>query len=543
MSLRNRLFLPVIVTTLAFLAGCGSSSPKAVPPPSGGFSNSNLNGTYVFSVSGTDLNGAAYAIVGTLTANGSGGNGTGGITAGTIDINDESFSNAVADSSLGSGSSYTVGVDGRGKATLVTSTPFKTITLDFVLSSSTHGLVTEFDEAASGSGTIDQQAGGITQSSLAGSYAFSFSGVDAGGSGSFATVGAFALDASGNIASGSGLEDFNDNGLVPYSGQSLTGQVVLGPSSTPSAVLQATSFSLTYDVFAIDATHLKFIEMDPVSPILSGDAFSQTSTSISAGTMAFTLGGLIAGNPAGAGGFMVTDGQGNITSSSTEDVNDAGTVSSAPVPFSGTYAAAGTGRYMIGFPSGSNFIGGTSYAAYPSSGGLLLLEIDNAGLMIGAGYPQASTIPAFATPDGYGMNLTGFNLGAGSEVDDIAEFTAGSSGTLSSGIIDENYPGADPPLYDLALTNGTFGSIDSSGRYGISADAGTSSVTTLNGGFALTFYSVDGTTFPFIENDTGQVANGVMVLQSSSGAAATARSHIFIPRPLVRPHAAKSKKK
>jgi hypothetical protein len=541
MSLSNRLFLPVIVTTLAFLAGCGSSSPKAVPPPSGGFSNSNLTGTYVFSVSGTDVNGAAYAMVGTFTADGSGGNGTGGISAGTIDVNDEVFSTAVANSPLGSGSSYTVGVDGRGKATLVTSTPFKTITLDFVLASNAHGLVTEFDETASGSGTIDQQASGISQSSLSGSYAFSFSGVDPSGSNPFASVGNFTLDPSGDGSITAGLADFNDDG-IPVPNEALGGQIILGPSSSPSTALIAQAYSLTYDVFAIDSTHLKFIEMDAGSPILSGDGYSQTSTTtIPAATTAFTLSGIVTGGvPIAAGGFMVTDGSGNITNSSTEDVNEGGTVVTA-FPFRGTYSSAGTGRYTLSLASG--FIGGTSYAAYPSSAGLLLLEIDNAGLTVGAGYPQSSPVPSFATPDGYGMNLTGFNLGAGSEVDDIAEFTAGSGGTLTSGIIDENYPTAAPPLFDLALTNGTFANLDPSGRYGISADAGTSSVTTLNGGFALTYYSVDGTTFPFIETDPTQVSSGVIVLQSSSGAAAAARSHVFIPRPLVHPHAAKSKKK
>ena len=75
MSVRNGIALLLALSTLLFLAGCGSgsNSPAPVPPPSGNFSNANLNGTYVFSVSGTDSTGAPYAIVGTFTANGSGG--------------------------------------------------------------------------------------------------------------------------------------------------------------------------------------------------------------------------------------------------------------------------------------------------------------------------------------------------------------------------------------------------------------------------------------------------------------------------------------
>ncbi|MFZ0201898.1 MAG: hypothetical protein WAL05_22075, partial [Candidatus Sulfotelmatobacter sp.] len=73
MSVRNATILLLALSTLLFLAACGSSgSSPATPvaPPSGNFSNSNLNGTYVFSVSGTEnTNSNAYTITGTFTAN------------------------------------------------------------------------------------------------------------------------------------------------------------------------------------------------------------------------------------------------------------------------------------------------------------------------------------------------------------------------------------------------------------------------------------------------------------------------------------------
>jgi hypothetical protein len=535
MSVRNGIVLIVTLATVSLLVACGSSSPKAVAPPSGGYSASNLNGTYVFSVSGTDVNGLPYAIVGALTANGSGG-----ITGGTIDMNDEAFAESspvippVADAAINSNSSYKVGVDGRGQATLNTSTPFGNIKLDFVLSSSAHGLVTEFDNEASGSGTLDLQTSGVTPT---GAYAFSFSGSDA--SGVFATVGNFTLGSGNTIT---GLADFNSGGAA-YVGQALTGSVILGPSATPSTVLDTTSFAgLTFDVYAIDATHLKFIELDSFGT-LSGDAFSQTSTTVPTGNLAFTLSGFISSTePFAAGGFMVTDGAGNITTASTEDYNEDGTPSSASVPFSATYTSAGTGRFTLG--NFSDFIGGSLYAAYPSSGGLLLLEIDGLGsITVGAAYPPQTTT-TFSASQGYALNLTGDNLTDSVEVDDIAEFTTASGGALT-GIIDENYdPGNTSPIYDQALA-GSYAAVDTTGRYAISATSGTSSSNgTLNGGFGLTFYSVDGTTFPFIESDAGQVSTGVLVAQSgSSGTSGAARSHMFIPRPLVRPHAAKQNKK
>ena len=549
MSVRNGIVLLLAVSTLVFLPGCGSSnsSPTAVAPPSGAFSNSNLNGTYVFSVSGDDLNGYPYAIVGTITANGSGGNGTGTITGGTIDIVDSEVAPAVG-LSVNNNGQYQVGPDGRGTVTIGTAAanPFGgNMTFDFVLQNSFHGLITEFDTFGSGSGTIDAQTSGVTQASLTGTYAFSFSGGDGNTGYPLATVGNFTIGSGGAITAG--IEDFNDANL-PYANEALVGTVLLGPSATTT--LSSALGGLTFDVYAIDATHLKFIETDSLE-FLSGDAYSQTSATVPTGALAFTLTGYLgapvsSAAPFAAGGFLVTDGNGNISGS--EDENDGGSPSPAAIAFTGTYTADGSGRFTLTTPS--PFVGGTQYAAYPSSGGLLMLEIDSSGTTSGAAYLQSTT--AFAASQGYAMNLSGVNLGAstGSEavVDDIAEFTAtgsSSSGT-ATGILDENYEPGGAPVFKLAFSDGSYGSIDATGRYGISADVGNNSITSLNGGFALTYYSVDGTTFPFIESDSGQVSTGVIVEQNeaaTSAVAAKSGSHLFVVRPLIQPHALSKKKK
>jgi hypothetical protein len=534
MSLGKRLILPLAISALAALVGCGSSNsiPNPVPPPSGGFSASDLNGTYVFSVSGIDSQGAPYAIVGTFTAN-----GQGGISSGTIDVNDADLSAPVANSALGS-SSYKVGVDGRGQASLGTS-PLGTITLDFVLQDSSHGAVTEFDRNATGSGTLDLQTSGV---SPVGSYAFSLSGSDyiSGTANSFGTVGNLTIGSGGTI---SGLEDFNDAGFA-FTSQTLSGALVLGPSATPATELTTTFASntfgvpLTFDVFAIDASHLKFIEMDTFANLL-GDAYAQTSTAIPTGSLAFTMEGSYPGAAtfSAAGGFMATDGAGNITSASTADANNGGSVTPSPIGFTGTYTAAGTGRYTLGL---SGFTDGTSYVAYPFSGGVLLLETDNSGTMLGAAYTQTQI--SLGTSDGYGLNFTGANLVNGVEVDDIAEFSTSSGGTVA-GIVDENFQPGGAPNFALTLS-GTYAAPDSNGRGVIGATAGNSSDSTLNGGFGITFYSVDGTTFPFIETDAnGQVTAGVFFKQNSSASsAAIAKPHMFAVRPLIRTQAAWRKK-
>ena len=533
MYLRRFLVAPAILFAFAALTGCGgngSGITNPVAPPSGSFSNTNLKGTYVFSVSGTDFaNGDPYALVGTFAANGSGG-----ISGGTFDMNDAEFTTPVPNASI-TGGSYTLGVDGRGRVTLNCTTPFNSngIVLDFVLEDSSHGLVAQFDGNASGSGTLDLQTSGVTPT---GSYAFSLSGAAVSSLSSFATVGNFTVGSGGAIM---GLEDFNDDGVAAPD-ETLSGTLAVGPSSTPATNLITAPFgTLVFDVYAIDATHLKMIEMDQVA-ILSGDAFTQTSPAIPAQTMAFTLAGGLS-TPVAVGGFMVSDGNGNITNASSEDVNNGGTVAPT-LNFSAQYAQSGTGRFLLNNFSG--FFGGTVYAAYPSSGGLLLLEIDDSGLMSGAALTQTAPT-SFSTSSGYALNLSGMNQSAGAEVDDIAAFSTSATGTTVTGVIDENSP-ATGPTYALALS-GTY-TLPSNGRGAISATAGnnSSSSSTINGGVALTFYTVDGTTFPFIQTDdtTGQVATGVFVAQnpSASSASAALRSHVFIAPPLFRSHAMLKKK-
>jgi hypothetical protein len=532
MSARSAIVLFLALSTLLFLAACGGNGSRPatpVAPPSGALSNSSLNGTYVFSISGTDQNDAPYAMIGTFTANGSGGNGKGEITGGTFDITDVASGTAPA-ATIKGGSTYSVGQDGRGQAMIQTSiSGLPTISFDFVLSSSSHGLITEFDSFGSGSGTLDLQASGVTPS---GAYAFSLSGSTYTSSTPWATVGNFAVSG-GTI---SGTDDFNENG-VAFSGSTLTGSLALGPSATPATTLAVVSsggssvFTGVFDAVAIDATHLKLIEMDQ-NATLSGDAYSQISPTIANGTLAFTL----AGSGFSAGGLMTTS-SGTITG--TEDFNVGGSnlsSQSSPIPFGASYAVDPTnaGRYTLS--NFTTFEGGSQYAAYPSSGGVLLLEIDDTGISAGAAYPQTAGA-TFAASQGYGMNLSGLNTmatGSPVEVDDIAEFAAASGGTLSSGIVDENFAPGGGPTLGVALSGGTYGTIGSGGRYGLSATASSSSTsTTLLGGFNLTFYAVDGTTFPFIELDQGQVSTGVIVLQSSSGASSSVAKPMFVVRPPI----------
>ena len=185
-------------------------------------------------------------------------------------------------------------------------------------------------------------ASGVTQSALQGSYAFGFSGVDSVGN-PLGTVGGFTLDANGNVTAGS--QDFNDNG----NSANLQALPLISPSSvtigttpgTAQLTTNAAGFStLSFDVWVVDSTHLKFIETDTVA-VLAGDALVSTGhTSFPSGALVFETSGLdVFGGPFATGGLLTSDGSSQITGG-LQDVNDEGTVAQAP-SVTGSFTSVG----------------------------------------------------------------------------------------------------------------------------------------------------------------------------------------------------------
>jgi hypothetical protein len=514
MSLRHRLALPVILSALAVLVGCGSSN-SATPPPTGSFSKSDLKGTYVFSMTGSDFNFGFLTTVGTLSAD-----GNGGITGGTVDMNDPLFGAALVAQPI-TGGSYTVTSDGRGQATLRTTTPFgSSITIDFVLTSDTHGLVTEYDGNGTGSGTLDMQAT-VAQSQITGSYAFNFTGISSyntstGAQPTLGTAGAFTLDSGGNVTAG--VQDFNNDGSSAGQSDLTISSGFANLSTVPgTANLVTGAGTFIFDVYPIDSTHLKFIETDTF-PIVAGDAFTQTSSIPSASV--FTAAGLdfVAQGPFTAAGLIVTDGSSLVTSASAEDINDAG-VPAQLSSFTGSYTTVSGGRSVLtlnGFLNGNGGLTGTySFAAYPTSGGMQLLEIDGQGTTSGVAYTQTAGA-TLASAQGYGFNLTGINAGNGGgsfEEDDIAEFT-NTSGVFT-GLIDFNDQGSTNFDQKFAAAYAPDSTI--SGR-GV--------ITPTTNSFNLVSYLIDNSDAVFVEIDTTQLGIGSFGVQTPTARSNVAAMHL-----------------
>jgi hypothetical protein len=518
MSLRNRIILSVIaLLTLAFLVGCGSSSHSITPPPSGGFTDANLSGTYVFSIVGSEtVGGDLLSITGTFTAN-----GQGSISGGAVDFND-SDTNVAASSfpnvAVSSGT-YNVTADGRGQAILtMAELPWTgtTFTVDFVLASNSSGLITQFDTNGTGSGTLALQS--AAGQPAAANYVLALSGINGQGLTPGAIAGAVAVDGSGNIT---GAVDFVDNGN--WQSCNITSGTITVGSTSPGTASIATSCGTAYnfDVYEASGNDYKFIETDQF-PNFSGDLFLQASTAFPSGQIVFTMAG--SGTTAGIsgsdlvtlGGLMTSDGSSTL-SNGEEDYNDDTSngpvsninlgVSSTPNTFAGTITPPVSGsRYVLGlttFENGQGQTAGYTFAAYPySSTATVLIEIDSLGISAGTAYSQSNT--SLASAQGYGMNLTGTN--SGGEEDDIAEFTA-NNGSFSNGTIDMNDEGTT--LFDKSY----------SGTYGMDSPAtgrGELGSTTPESNINVVFYTASNTQTVFVEVDPTQLGLGTLLQQSAT---------------------------
>jgi hypothetical protein len=464
-------FLPILLFTFA---GCAGSSGAG--PINGPFSNSSLNGSYSFSFTG--VNGAGFlAVAGAFQAN-----GTGSITGGRVDINSGTgiFTNV---SLTGT---YNVHNNGQGTATL--NAGGSVFDLDFVMISSQRALVIRFDNNSTASGSIDiQTSSAFSLSALAGSLVFNIAGIDSGGH-SEGSAGVFTVDSSGNLTGG--VEDTNDDGTV-------SANIAIAPAtaamSTPTngrGTLSITAGGTTrnFVYYVVDANHIRMIEVD-LSPVLAGDVFRQSSAAIS-GSFAFTVGGVSTGGPFVAGGILNTDGAGHILSTSVEDINNGGSVTQN-IALSGSYAIGGNGRGTVSLNSGA-----INLVAYPSTGGIQVLEVDSTTAASGTALQQSGGFSSGSLQGNYGTNFTGVLLGA--EVDANAQFSADGVSHLT-GALDLNNAGA---LSSNLTLSGNF-TVSGSGR-------GTMSLSSSLGNQNLVFYMVSNTRVLFIDVDSNLVAVGEM---------------------------------
>ncbi len=485
-----------IVGLLAPVAwiGCGGGASGPSGPGLGpGTNNSMLHGQYAFSFVGqsTSTKGQTASIlaVGTFTAD-----GNGGISGGIEDVN-----SGTGGQTFNFTGKYSVGSDLRGTAILtgISVCP----EWQFAMLNSSHALMTCFDTANTGSGSIDiQDPTAFNNAKLVGNYVFGFSGIGVTQSAA-AMAGDWTMDGQGNITRGE--VDSNDGLSLLQDTAVSSGSYTVGSNGKGTLQLTSGAYGTQKFVFyVVNNTDLKMLESDVFSstaPLLSGEVFQQKpgpySLASLSGAYVFTLGGIdSAGSPTGSGGVFTADGNANV--SGIVDDNDGGFPSVNNV-FAGSYSVGPNGRITFGA-----WI--FQIVAYPAANGTLqLIEMDGSGVSSGMAKIQAAGPITTASLSGnYALNWTGTlnpNTLSQSEEDITGQLTADGNGNLG-GTLDVN--SASNLIQGLPITTSTYTLLGNNG-YG-SAGINTNAAT-----FNMHYYQADPNTVLFLDLDTTRVLVGL----------------------------------
>ncbi|HZQ91246.1 MAG TPA: hypothetical protein VFA60_05585 [Terriglobales bacterium] len=471
------------------------SAPTATASVTIQFGNGSLSGRYAFTFSG-QKSGAPFMAGGSIVFN-----GTGGITGGTEDVNNNN--NGAANVAI-TGGSYNVGSNGRGTATIQTAAG--TESWQFTLVNNLHGFAARFDAGvANASGVLDRQTPSqFTLASVQGGYAFNIGGQSAGRT--VAIAGALVSGGAGGITSGR-LDANVANVVTPDS--ALTGTYT-APDANGRGTLSIVSGlgTLNFAYYIVDTNRLKLVGTD-TAQVLAGDVGKQAAGPFSnasfSGGFAFTTSGTAALTPVGQGGIFTLDGGGRVVSGML-DQNSNGNLQSN-VPLSGTYAVSdtATGRATLSFTAGSSTL---QYVFYPQAGGVLnLVEVDATNVTRGAAIAQGvSTFNGSSLVGEFAGLLTGADLITNrGQSDVIGQFTL-NGGSALTGIVDVNNNGSTSTAQNFTASY----LVDSATGRG--AASFTSNAGTLPNG-VLALYIVDFNNVLFLETDSNRVLTGTIQKQ------------------------------
>ena len=402
----------------------GNYTPPQVPPPGGTvfievyldadttqaagatvtlqYATASLQGSYAFSLAGQNSSGGFFARAGQFTANGM------GTFSGTEDVH---IAGSAATTSAISGT-YTVGIDGRGTATLTDATA--TTNYDLVVVNANQVKLIEADNSATAHGEADlQTSSAFTQASFFGGYAFDFFG-SSGNAKPTSEIGQFNATGAGATLQ-SGLEDVNAGGtLTPAAAFTGTFGAINSSTGRGTATINGFSGPTTFSFYIISTAQVRFIETD-TSADLVGDAMQQSGGTANAGFLSsltvFTISGRSTAGKTAAAGIFLADGGGNLctslpTSSCLLDENDDGTVLTS-LQFTGTYSVAASGRAIATFaPSGEPAMTFVIYFISPGDG--YIQETDSS--TVGDGVVLSQRGGTFSTANvtgSFALNWTG----------------------------------------------------------------------------------------------------------------------------------------
>jgi hypothetical protein len=519
-----------------YAAACGGGNstftptPTPTPTPQGTFSVASLNGTYAFSMSGTDnTQGLSISRIGSFHAD-----GQGNIIMAIEDVNDGgSFS--TFNFTAAPASKYTMTSDGRGVLTLshpdvVNPSVADNFTFSIVLDSTSSGLMIETDGSSTMSGNFRLQS---ISSTFATAYAFDVTGVDLGNQTSASFIGEFTTNGVSGITGGE--MDVND-GASPSGAISLQpGTITLDATNfsnfgrgtlTLSTTLNSQLLNLSYVFYVVDGSHLVLVENDTVAAT-SGSATAQAAvpTTVAAfpGSFVFAVGGAaisqgVFGGLSRAGRFT-SDANGNITNLSVDE-DFSGGVNAFPKSggFSNvalTIDAAGTGRGTLNFTdvTKNQPFQYVFYMASPTQG---FIQDDSPNVVAdGSITAQSGTFTAASMAGSYAVNWSGVNLANGFEEDfvGVIPVSSAASNNISGGVVDFTELG-DGKIFTGIPVNGLL-TLQGDGTLG-GAQGNAMQLTTAqtpSTTFNFRAYVVNTNAIIFVGVDTGRVVIGTAVRQ------------------------------
>jgi hypothetical protein len=292
------------------------------------FSAASLLGTYTFNFAGVASASAAQSEVGEFTANGSNG-----INSGQVDVN------AGGGQSILATSSYTVSSNGRGAATIITSSgSFK---FSFYMISANRAKFIETDSLPVLVGDAFKQQSIVSwgANSLTGPFVLQTAGSSAGGG--VSDLVSFTSNGSGGVVAGSAMVDDNNAGTVT-SLSSLGGSYTFDVSGNGRGTL--TIGAHTY-VFYMISTGSAVIQETTAGIVAHGSLVQPQGGPFTLASLqtsyALSLSGVnSAGNEQDFVGQLKTNGAGTVTSGSL-DINNFGATQTG-VSNIGTYATIAT---------------------------------------------------------------------------------------------------------------------------------------------------------------------------------------------------------
>jgi len=478
--MKRVLSVCVSVAAALWAGACsGGSTPVTVTPPPNIFSNSNLQGQYAFSMTGTTVDqttgiGVPFTRTGSFIAD-----GKGAITGGTEDVN-LIFANGGAGELAFTGGSYTINGDGRGTLSLIDSTG--TLTFSITLTSSTNGYLvdmpTDFQSAGNGS-FVKQNASSFQVSGLSGNYAFDISGVDANGTPE-SVVGQLVSNSAGTF---SGFADDNDGATV---NGGVAGAATIAGTYGIDGTQPGDLANFGRGVFSIGGIKGVFYIVGPnqvklmettSGGTLSGDAFLQSNIPTTAagisGGFVYAMGGSGSGAPFTRGGKFSASG--GALSSVIVDNNNAGQpLSLGPVNGAYTIDSSGNGRGTITF-NVPGFTDAFTYVFYLISPTQAFvqdqsLNVVEDGSMLAQG---SGTISNSSLAGSYAINWSGVtSTSAGTGEEDLVGATTVSGGALS-GTVDINDFGPGGQATGIVLTGTLTLGADPTGRNALTVNLAT----------------------------------------------------------------------